>query len=50
MAAECRLHIVLRPGLPTDWRITKAEHRLSNSGYTTQADAEIFLQQQEKVT
>ncbi|GHV50910.1 phage late control protein [Deltaproteobacteria bacterium] len=50
MAAECCLHIVLRPGLPTDWRITKAEHRLSNSGYTTQVDAEIFLQQQEKVT
>jgi phage protein D len=50
MAAECCLYIVLRPGLPTDWRIIKAEHRLSNSGYTTQVDAEIFLQQQEKVT
>jgi len=49
-AAECRLHIALRPGLPTDWRIIKVEHRLNSSGFTTQVDAEFFLQQQEKVS
>lgn len=50
IAAECRLHIALRPGLATDWRITKVEHRLGNSGYTTQVEAELFLKNQEKVT
>lgn len=50
VAAECPLYIVLRPGLATDWRITKVDHRLSGSGYTTQLEAEIFLKQQEQVT
>jgi phage protein D len=50
LAAECRLHIVLRPGLTTDWRVTKVEQRLNASGFTTQVDAEIFLQQQENIS
>jgi phage protein D len=50
LAAECRLHIVLRPGIATDWRVTKVEHRLSNAGFTTQAEAEMFLHQQESVS
>lgn len=50
LAAECRLHIAPRPGMPTNWRIKKVEHTLSNSGYTTQVEAELFLENQEKVT
>jgi phage protein D len=50
LAAECRLYISLRPGIVTDWRVTKVEHRLNASGFTTQVEAEIFLQQQEPVT
>ena len=50
LAAECRLYISLRPGIVTDWRVTKIEHRLNASGFTTQAEAEIFLHQQETVT
>lgn len=50
LAAECRLHVVLRPGLATDWRVTKVEHRFNASGFTTQVEAELFLQQQEKTS
>ncbi len=39
IGAECPLHIVLRPGLPTEWVISKAEHTLSNNGYTTRLEA-----------
>lgn len=39
IGAECPLHIVLRPGLPTEWSISKAEHTLSNNGYTTRLEA-----------
>lgn len=40
IAAECRLYVDLRQGLGKDWRIVKVEHRFSNSGYTTQVEAE----------
>ena len=50
LAAECRLHILPRPGLASDWRITKVEHRLNASGFITQVDAEMYLQQQERVS
>lgn len=42
LAAEGRLSISLRPGIPTDWRITRVEHRLGRQGYTTQVECERF--------
>jgi len=42
LAAEGRLSISLRPGIPTDWRIKRALHRLGNQGYTTQVECERF--------
>ena len=40
LAAEGRLSIDLRPGIPTDWRIKRAEHRISAQGYTMQVECE----------
>ena len=40
LAAEGRVSIALRPGIPTDWRIKRVEHRLGAQGYTTQVDCE----------
>ena len=40
LAAEGRLSISLRPGIPTDWRIKRVEHRLGTQGYTTQVECE----------
>ena len=42
LAAEGRLSINLRPGIPTDWRIKRVEHRLDAQGYTTQVECERF--------
>ena len=42
LAAEGRLSISLRPGIPTDWRIKRVEHRLGSQGYTTQVECERF--------
>ena len=42
LAAEGRLSINLRPGIPTDWRIKRVEHRLGSQGYTTQVECERF--------
>jgi phage protein D len=42
LAAEGRLSIHLRPGIPTDWRIKRVEHRLGAQGYTTQVECERF--------
>ena len=42
LAAEGRLSIHLRPGIPTDWRIKRVEHRLGTQGYTTQVECERF--------
>jgi len=42
LAAEGRLSISLRPGIPTDWRIKRVEHRLGAQGYTTQVECERF--------
>lgn len=42
LAAEGRLSISLRPGIPTDWRIKRVEHRLGTQGYTTQVECERF--------
>ena len=42
LAAEGRLSINLRPGIPTDWRIKRVEHRLGAQGYTTQVECERF--------
>jgi phage protein D len=42
LAAEGRLSIALRPGIPTDWRIKRVEHRLGAQGYTTQVECERF--------
>jgi uncharacterized protein len=44
LAAECRLRLPdLRPGLPTDWRITKVEHKLSGGGYVCHLECERFI-------
>lgn len=40
LAAEGRLTIDLRPGIPMDWRIKRAEHRISAQGYTMQVECE----------
>jgi len=40
LAAEARLSIALRPGIPTRWRITRVEHRLSAQGYSTSVECE----------
>ena len=40
LAAEGKLSIALRPGIPTDWRIKRVEHRLGSQGYTTQVECE----------
>ena len=50
LAAEGRLSITLRPGLPTDWRIKRVEHRLSSQGYTTQVECERFTASPASVT
>ena len=42
LAAEGRLSITLRPGIPMDWRIKRVEHRLGTQGYTTQVECERF--------
>lgn len=42
LASEGRLSIYLRPGIPTDWRIKRVEHRLGAQGYTTQVECERF--------
>ncbi len=42
LAAEGRLSITLRPGIPSDWRIKRVEHRLGAQGYTTQVECERF--------
>ena len=42
LAAEGRLSLALRPGIPTDWRIKRVEHRLGAQGYTTQVECELF--------
>lgn len=44
IAAEHRLQLPdLRPNLPTDWRVTKAEHSMAGKGYVTRAECEQFL-------
>ena len=40
LAAEGKLSIALRTGIPTDWRIKRVEHRLGSQGYTTQVECE----------
>ncbi|CAO3418798.1 phage late control D family protein [Azospirillum doebereinerae] len=48
--AEQRLTLVgFRPGLPTDWRVTKVEHKLENGGYSCSIDAEMFHENQADV-
>lgn len=42
LAAEGRLSISLRPGVPLEWRIKRVEHRLGAQGYTTQVECERF--------
>jgi len=42
LAAEGRLSLSLRPGIPTDWRIKRVEHSLGAQGYTTQVECERF--------
>ena len=42
LAADGRLSISLRAGIPTDWRIKRVEHRLGAQGYTTQVECERF--------
>lgn len=50
LAAEGRLSITLRPGIPTDWRIKRVEHRLGAQGYTTQVECERFTASPAPVT
>ena len=50
LAAEGRLSLSLRPGIPTDWRIKRVEHRLNSQGYTTHVECERFCAAQAPVT
>ena len=50
LAAEGRLSLFLRPGIPTDWRIKRVEHRLGTQGYTTQVECERSAANPEAVT
>ncbi len=50
LAAEGRLSVNLRPGIPTEWRIKRVEHRLGNQGYTTQVECERLSANPESVT
>lgn len=50
LAAEGRLSLNLRPGIPADWRIKRVEHRLSTQGYTTQVECERFTASPASVT
>lgn len=50
LAAEGRLSVSLRPGIPTDWRIKRVDHRLGNQGYTTQVECERLSPNPESVT
>lgn len=50
LAAEGRLSVNLRPGIPTEWRIKRVEHRLGNQGYTTQVECERLSANSESVT
>jgi hypothetical protein len=34
------LTLVLRPGIPTRWRMTRIEHRLNNAGYVSRVECE----------
>ena len=43
IAAESRLVVDLRPGIPTEWRIKHVEHRLGTNGYTCQVECEKFV-------
>ncbi len=49
LAAEGRLSISLRPGIPTDWRIKRVEHRLGAQGYTTQVQCERLTAKPEPI-
>lgn len=40
LAAEIRLLLDLRAGIPTDWRIKRVEHRLGGQGYISQVECE----------
>lgn len=50
LTAEGRLSLSLRPGIPTDWRIKRVEHRLGSQGYTTQVECERFVIAPEPLT
>jgi len=50
LAAEGRLSINLRPGIPTDWRIKRVEHRLGPQGYISQVECERLSPHPESVT
>jgi len=50
IAAESKLSIRLRPGLPSVWRIKRVEHRINANGYTTHVECEQFEEAQEDAT
>lgn len=50
LAAEGRIYIALRPGIPVNWRIKRVEHRLGSQGYTCQVEAERFTATPEPIT
>jgi len=41
LVAQCRLSIALRPGIPTDWIVSRAEHRFGPQGYVTQLECNL---------
>jgi phage protein D len=49
LAAEGRVSLTLRDQIPTDWRITRAEHRISARGWTTSCECEMFSEEQDAV-
>ena len=49
LAAEGRVSLSLREHIPTDWRITRAEHRISARGWSTSCECELFTEDLEPV-
>lgn len=50
LTAEGRLSLSLRPGIPTDWRIKRVEHRLGAQGYGCQVECERYAVLSEPVS
>ncbi|MEA1052674.1 hypothetical protein U5801_23100 [Lamprobacter modestohalophilus] len=49
LMAEGRITVTLRDQIPSDWRITRAEHRINAGGWTTSCECELYTEELESV-